>query len=302
MFKQSWHLIGEGFEAFIRDEALTRGAAIAFYAVTAIAPVLYIAATIAGLIFGRTAAREAIGGALGHIMSRDSVALLELAIRNARGTSTGIFAGIVGLVTLIVTASGVFGEMEDALNAIWRAPRKGPLLPRLLRGRAVSLALVIGLGLLLVVSMILAAAITALGRYIDLHTAYSEFALATFNSAISFLLTSVLFAAIYKVLPNKDLEWRDVAAGAVGTALLFQVGQFLLGYYLGSSTIATPYGAAGGLIALLIWVYYSAQVFLLGAEFTKVYSQRYGSQQPADKAAPILPARAIGDTDLSQSA
>jgi membrane protein len=286
MFKQAWQLIREGFTAFIRDEALTRGAAIAFYTVTAVAPVLYIAATVAGLIFGRAAAREAIGSVLGHVMSRDGVALLVLAIRNARGTSTGIFAGIVGVVTLIITASGVFGEMEDALNAIWRAPRKGALLPRLLRGRAMSLGLVICLGLLLVVSMILTASITALGRYIDLHTAYSEFAMAALNVVISFLLTAMLFAAIYKVLPNKAIEWRDVIAGAIGTAVLFQIGQFLLGYYLGSSTIASAYGAAGGLITLLIWVYYSAQVFLLGAEFTKVYSLRYGSHRNKGIGAP----------------
>ena len=297
MFKQAWRLIQEGFDAFVRDEALTRGAAIAFYAVTAMAPVLYIAATIAGLIFGRAAARDAIGAVLGHIMSRDSVALLLLAVRNARGTSTGIFAGIVGLVTLIVTASGVFGEMEDALNAIWRAPRKGALLLRLLRGRVVSLALVIGLGILLIASMILTAAITALGRYIDLHTAYSAFALAIFNVGISFLLTAILFAAIYKMLPNKDIEWRDVVAGAIGTALLFQLGQFLLGYYLGSSAIATPYGAAGGLIALLIWVFYSAQVFLLGAEFTKVYSIHYGS-----RSADAIQGSTIGDNHLPLSA
>ena len=302
MIKQAWHLIRDGLDAFVRDEALTRGAAIAFYAVTAVAPVLYIAATIAGLIFGRAAARDAIGDVLGHIMSHDSVALLVLAIRNARGTSTGIFAGIVGVVTLIVTASGVFGEMEDALNAIWRAPRQGPLLPRLLRGRAVSLALVISLGLLLVVSMVLAAAITALGHYIDLHTAYSEFAVAMLNVAISFLLSAALFAAIYKMLPNKAIEWRDVIPGAIGTALLFQVGQFLLGFYLGSSTIATPYGAAGGLIALLIWVYYCAQVFLLGAEFTKVYAQHYGSQRHEMPAAQPVPAPGIGDSTARLSA
>ena len=299
MFKQIWHLIQEGFAAFVRDEALTRGAAIAFYAVTAVAPVLYIAATIAGLIFGRDAAREAIGGVLSHIMNRDSVALLELAIRNARGTSRGIFEGILGLVTLIVTASGVFGEMEDALNAIWHAPRKGALLLRLLRGRAVSLGLVIGLGLLLVFSMILSAAVTALGRFVDLHTVYSAFAIATFNVVFSFLLTTILFAAIYKVLPNKDIEWRDVLAGAVGTGLLFQTGQFLLGYYLESSTVATPYGAAGGLIALLIWVYYSAQVFLLGAEFTKVYSETYGSQRNEHGETQGLPALGANSLQVS---
>lgn len=282
MLRQIWQLFRDGIEAFIADEALTRGAAIAFYIVTAIAPLLYICVTIAGLVMGRTEARDAVVAALGNIMSHDSVKLFEAAIRNARGTPTGIVSGIVGAVVLILTASGVFGEMEDALNAIWRAPPKGPVLPRLLRGRARSLALVIGLGVLLVFSMLTGSAVTALRHTIAVETPFSQATLALLNSGVSVLLASLLFAAIYKVLPNKDLEWRDVIAGAVGTALLFQLGQVLLIYFLTSSAIARPYGPAGGLILLLMWVYYSAQVFLLGAEFTKVYACRFGSLHDCD--------------------
>ncbi|HXC57319.1 MAG TPA: YihY/virulence factor BrkB family protein [Rhizomicrobium sp.] len=276
-----WHLIGEGIDAFIADEALTRGAAIAFYAATAIAPTLFIAITVASLGFGRAAAGGAIAYQLSHLMGRDSAALLQLAIRHAPGTSTGIFNGVVGFLALILTASGVFGEMEDALNVIWRAPRKGSVLRRLLRGRAVSLALVIGLGFLLLTSMVFTAGIAAFGHYIDNHTSYSQVALALINFTVSIVLMALLFAAIFKILPNKDLEWRDVGAGALGTALLFQLGQFLIGTYLGNSSLATPYGAAGGLIVMLLWVYYSAQVFLLGAEFTKVFACHFGSQQSA---------------------
>jgi membrane protein len=281
MFKPIWHLIRQAIDAYMHDEALTRGAAISFYAVTAIAPILYIAVTIAGLAFGRAAARDTITSELGHMMSRESVGILQLAIRNARGTSTGIIGGIVGIVFLVVTASGVFGEMEDALNAIWRAPRKEAVLLRLLRGRAVSLLLVIGLGFFLLISMGFTAIITAAGHYLSLNTGFSRSGFALLNLIVSFLLMSGLFAAIYKIMPNKNLEWHDVIAGALVTALLFEAGQFLLGYYLGSSAIAAPYGAAGGLIVLLVWIYYSAQVFLLGAEFTKVYACRYGSQQSA---------------------
>ncbi len=284
--KQLWGLLGEGLNAFIDDEALTRGAAIAFYAATAIAPTLFIAITIASFGFGRDAARGAIAYQLSHLMGHESAALLQLAIRNARGTSTGIIGGIVGVLTLILTASGVFGEMEDALNIIWRAPRKGSVLRRLLRGRVVSLALVIGLGFLLLISMVFTAGITALGHYIDNHTPYSQVALTLINFTISIAMMTLLFAAIYKILPNKDLEWRDVIGGAFGTALLFQLGQFLIGYYLGSSSLATPYGAAGGLIVMLLWVYYSAQVFLLGAEFTKVFAGHFGSQQSTVRETP----------------
>lgn len=282
--KEIWQLFRAGIDAFIQDEALTRGAAIAFYIVTAIAPLLYICVTIAGLVMGREEARQAITAALGHIMSHDSVHTLDLAIRNARsGSSTGFIGGLIGALILIVTASGVFGEMEDALNAIWHAPPKGAVLPRLLRGRARSLALVIALGVLLVISMVIGSGISVLQHAIATDTPFSQATLAFLNALVSLLLSAMLFAAIYKVLPNKDLEWRDVLAGALGTALLFQLGQFLLIYFLGSSTIAKPYGAAGGLILLLLWVYYSAQVFLLGAEFTKVYACRFGSQQGCDE-------------------
>ncbi|MEI9992093.1 MAG: YihY/virulence factor BrkB family protein [Rhizomicrobium sp.] len=269
----------DGVEAFIEDGAMTRGAAIAFYGATAIAPTLYIAVTVASLGFGRDAARTAIVQHFAQLIDLQSQKVLLLAIRNAPGTSNGLIGSIIGVVTLILTASGVFGEMEDALNVIWRAPRKGPVLMRLLRGRAVSLALVVGLGFLLLVSMVFTAGITLLGNYIDAHTAYSRLALSLLNLGISTVLTSLLFAAIYKVVPNKDLEWRDVGVGAVGTALLFQLGQFLLGYYFGSTGLEAPYGAWGGLIVMLVWVYYSAQVFLLGAEFTKAYACRFGSQQ-----------------------
>jgi membrane protein len=277
MFKRLWRLFLAGIDAFIRDEALTRGAAISFYVVTAIAPLLYICVTIAGLVMGRAEAREAVGTALGHIMSAESVHLLDTAIRNARGTSSGVVGGVIGAAVLLITVSGVFGEMEDALNAIWRAPPGGPVLPRLLRGRARSLALVIALGVLLAMSMVTGSAIAALKTTIAVETPFSESALVFLNGLVSVFLTALLFAAIYKVLPNKALEWRDVAWGALGTALLLQLGQVLLVYALANT--ARPYGAAGGLIALLMWVYYCAQVFLLGAEFTKVYACELGSQQ-----------------------
>lgn len=284
-----WGLVREGVNAFIEDAALTRGAAIAFYAVTSIAPTLFVAVTVASFGFGEAAARQALVGQLRQMMSSQSAEILDLAIRNAHGTSTGIVGSVIGFVTLILAASGVFGEMEDALNVIWRAPRKGSVLRRLLRGRAISLLLVFGLGFLLQISMVSTALLAALGHYIDVNTSFSHLALIEINLAIGLALMTLLFAAIYKVLPNLYLEWRDVLLGALGTAVLVQVGQSLLAWYFASSSIATPYGAAGGLIVLLLWVYYSAQVFLLGAEFTKVFAFRYGSRQSpsAAQSAPI---------------
>jgi membrane protein len=284
-----WRLIVQGCNAFIDDGALTRGAAIAFYGVTAIAPTLFIAVAVASLGFGPDAARSTILHYFRHLMSRESLEIFRLAIRNAPGSGNGLIGGIIGVVTLILTASGVFGEMEDALNVIWRAPLKGSVLIRLLRGRAVSLALVLGLGFLLLISMVITAAITALGVYIDENTPFSQVALGFINFGVSTTLMTILFAAIYKVVPNKEIEWRDVGVGALGTALLFQLGQFLLGYYFGSTSLGAPYGAAGGMIVMLLWVYYSAQVFLLGAEFTKVYACHFGSQRGGACEAPPPP-------------
>ncbi|HEY5346820.1 MAG TPA: YihY/virulence factor BrkB family protein [Rhizomicrobium sp.] len=275
-----WLLFREGVAAFVEDNALSRGAAIAFYAVTALAPVLFIAVTIASIGFGRAAARGAVAFQLRHMMSPQSADLVQLAILHAPGTSHTLLGSILGLATLILTASGVFGEMEDALNVIWKSPRKHSFMHQLVRGRILSLSLVVSLGFLLLVSMIFTAAIGALGQIIDQHAPLSQAVIGFINFLVSFLLMTLLFAAIYKLLPNRRLFWRDVLVGAVGTALMFEMGQFLLGQYLGRIAVASAYGAAGGLIVLLVWVYYSAQIFLLGAEFTKVWATHHGSLKP----------------------
>ena len=277
-----WRLIKEGCVAFVGDHALTRGAAIAFYAVTAIAPVLFIATAVAGLFLGQSAASEAVGNQLRTLMSQQSADLVQSAIIHVRGGSPTLAGSLIGLATLGITASGVFTEIEDALNVIWKAPRKEHFVYQILRGRILSLGLVIGLGFLLMISMIFAAGIGVVGGYLDRVTSLGPLMLGAINLGLSFLLISLLFAAIYKVLPNKPLQRRDVAAGAIGTAILFEVGQVLITFYLSSFISANIYGAAAGVIVLLVWVYYSAQVFLLGAEFTKVWAHHYGSQRDTD--------------------
>jgi membrane protein len=269
----------EGISAFIDDHALTRGAAIAFYAVTAIAPVLFIATTIAAIGLGQDAASGAVHHQLRRIMSSESADLVQLAILHVRRGTHTLTGSLIGLVALIVTASGFFTEIEDALNVIWKAPRHESYFYQLLRGRVMSLALVIGLGVLLLFSMVVATGIRVLGRLLDRFTDISDFVVGTVNLALSFVIVCLLFAALYKVLPNRKLQWRDVLVGSVGTAVLFVAGQSLIGYYLANFISANIYGAAGGIIVLLIWVYYSAQIFLLGAEFTKVWARHYGSQR-----------------------
>lgn len=281
-----WKLFQEGIEAFIEDHALTRGAAIAFYAVTAIAPVLFIATAIAALGLGQDAASGAVHYQLRRIMSQESADLVQLAILHVRSGPHTLAGSIIGIAALVVVASGFFTEIEDALNVIWKAPRKESYFYQLLRGRVMSLTLVIGLGFLLLFSMLVATGVRMVGRVLDQVTDISAMVVGILNLGISLTVVSLLFAALYKVLPNKKLEWRDVIVASVGTAILFEIGQTLIGYYLANLITANIYGAAGGIIVLLIWVYYSAQIFLLGAEFTKVWARHYGSQRRAETRMP----------------
>ncbi len=296
-----YQLLKDTALGFIDDEALSRGAAIAFYTVTSLAPVLLVVIAIAGLVFGQEAAQGAILDQLSGLMGRQAADVLQAALASASTKSSGIVATIVGLVTLLATASGMFGEMQTALNRIWRAEPKSGTLSRLVRARAASLGLVAALGFLLAVSLVASAGLTALGASINARLPFGEAILSIVNFAVSLALLSVLFAAIYKVLPDRPIEWRDVTVGAVMTALLFTLGKTLIGWYLGSSAVASSYGAAGGLIVLFFWVYYSTQVFLVGAEFTKAYATSRGrgpapsvatQQRPTAAAASPLPVSA----------
>jgi membrane protein len=219
-----WKLLKDTVMAFIDDGALSRGAAIAFYTVTSIAPVLLIVIAIAGLIFGREAAQGALIGQLSELMGQQTAEVLQTAVASASAKSSGIFATIIGVVTLIVTASGVFGEMQTSLNAIWKAKPKGATVSRLLRARAASIGLVAALGFMLIVSLVVSTALTALGNFLDSILPFGEILLSIINGIVSIVLLSLLFAAIYKVLPDRKIEWRDVMVGAVVTAVLLPSG------------------------------------------------------------------------------
>ena len=279
MFGTAWNLVKESVNAFVDDEALTRGAAIAFYTVISIGPVLFIVVALAGLVFGEDAAQGAISRQLGGLMGQQSADLLQTAIQNAAERSAGFLAAAIGVITLVITASGVFTEMQYTLNIIWRAEPRGTTLSRLIRARATSLALVGTLGFLLLVSLVVSTLISALSNYINAYLPFGYAVLQTLSFLMSFGLITLLFGAIYKVLPDRNIEWHDVLIGALSTALLFTVGKSLISLYIGSSTVASSYGAAGSLIVVLLWIYYSAQIFLLGAEFTKVYASHHGSHR-----------------------
>ena len=273
-----WALSKESVVGFINDRALSHGAAIAFYAVTSLAPILLIVVAIGGLIFGHDAAKLALSAEISGVMGPQAADLLQTTIKNASQRSTGTFATIAGLVTLLVTASGVFGEMQLSLNEIWKVKPSSGSISHLLRARIVSLGLVAALGFLLLVSLVASTAITALGAVINSHVPFGAVILSLTNGVVSFLLIALLFGAIYKVLPDRTLQWRDVAIGAAVTSFLFTIGKFLISGYIAKSAVASSYGAAGALIVVLLWVYYSAEIFLFGAEATRAYSVRKGSR------------------------
>jgi membrane protein len=278
-FKEVFALCKVTVTNFIKDDSLSRGAAIAFFAVTSMAPLLLVLTAVAGMAFGETAARGAIVTQLSGIAGPESASFFEGIIKSASVKSSGVIATLIGTVTLIITISGVFGEMQSALNAIWKVQTTDTTVSRLLRARAASFGLVVALGFLLMTSLALSAALAAFGDYIKLVWTGYEAVLGILNFVISLVLIAVLFGAIFKVLPDRSLQWKDVVIGAITSALLFSAGKYLIAAYLASSGIATTYGAAGALILLLLWVYYSVQIFLLGAEFTKAYAQRFGSRK-----------------------
>src|SRR6185437_12736584 len=274
--REPWALLKEGVRTFLDDEVLSRGAAIAFYATTALVPILYISALIAGLVFGRAAASTAIASVIGHLVGSGTAEFLTTAIYNAHDPGTlGKWRNIVTLVLLIITSTGVFAEIQAALNRIWDAEPRIAIWWQMLRARLASLALVLAFAFLLLVSLLMTAAINALGERIDDVLPVGTAVAWILNFAISFGLIALLLAAIYRVLPDCDVEWRDVA---IGTTVLLNIGEYLIGLYLGSAHVGARYGTAGSVIVLLTWIYYTVQIFLLGAVFTRDWSEHHGSR------------------------
>jgi membrane protein len=285
MLPKAWTLARNTVEGFIADEAMTRGAAIACYSLFSIAPLLVVAVAIAGLAFGEEAVQSAVGEQLRALVGREGAEAVQAMVRGVgEGDGQGGPGGVpkvVGAAVLLVTASGVFAELQGALNAVWKAEPQAVTVSYLLRARALSIGLVAATGFLLLVSLLASAALAALWTWVGGMLPAATALLGALGFLVSFALTAALFAAIYKVLPDRRLEWRDVIVGAVGTALMFNVGKALIGWYIGGSGMARSYGAAGALVVVLLWVYYSAQVFLLGAEFTRAWAGLEGSKQDA---------------------
>ncbi len=277
MLRLAWSLLKATVAGYIEDDALSRGAAIAYYTVFAIAPMLVIVISMTGLVYGEEAARGAIVGQLRGMMGHEAAEAIQTMIASAGNRRSGTLGAVLGFGALLLTATGVFGEMQTGLNVIWKAEPKSSTVTRLIRARAASLGLIAALGFLLMVSLAVSAAITAFGHLLQHVLPDVDLLLRLVNFLISLVLISVLFAAIYKILPDAPTTWEDVGVGAVVTAFLFTVGKTVIGLYIGSSAVASSYGAAGALVIVLLWVYYSAQIFLLGAEFTRAWAAHHGS-------------------------
>ena len=283
-WKHVSELVTETFEQWSADNAPRLGAALAYYSVFSLAPLLIVVIAVAGLAFGREAAQGQIVAQIRDFVGQQSAEAIEKMISTARGQAKGIFATVIGLVTLIFGASLVVSELRSSLNLIWKVQERGDS-PGLLRGMArmvqqrfLSFAMVLGVGFLLLVSLVINAMLAALGQRLQQLLPLPELALQTITAVIWFAVTSLLFALIYKVLPDIEIAWSDVAVGAVVTSALFTLGKLLIALYLGKSSVASTYGAAGSLVIILLWVYYSAQIFFFGAEFTRTYANKYGSR------------------------
>ena len=281
-----WPLVKAASVAWVADYAPSMGAALAYYSVFSLAPLLLIVIAIAGMVFGQDAVRGEVFVQLQSLLGAEAAKSIEGLLASVSKPAEGMASTIIGVTLLLVGATSVFGELQDALDRIWRAPardRSGGLWG-LVRARLLSFGMILGVAFLLMVSLVLSAVVAALGKLWS--GAFGEWALLAqlLDLAVGFVMTTGVFAMIYKIMPRVSVKWRDVWLGAAVTSILFTGGRFLIGLYIGRSDLASGFGAAGSLIVVFVWVYYSAQIFLLGAEFTWIYAKTFGSMrdmQPA---------------------
>jgi membrane protein len=285
-FKTAFEVLKQTFTDWKDDKAPRLGAALAYYTVFSIAPLVVIVIAIAGLRFGHDAAQEQIFGQLSSLVGEQGAKAISGLLAAADKPHEGIIASVMAAVTLLFGATGVFVQLQDALNTIWEVkPKPGRGIWGFIRQRLLSLAMVFGIGFLLLVSLVVSAGLAAAGKWFESTLPGGEELWHSLNFVISFVVISALFALMFKYLPDVKIAWRDVWLGAVLTAFFFTVGKYALGMYLGRSSVSSAYGAAGSLIVLLLWVYYSAQILFFGAEFTQVIANRFGKKlEPAENA------------------
>jgi membrane protein len=273
-------LWGAAISAWIDDFAPSMGAALAYYTLFSLAPVLLIVIAVAGMVFGADAARGEIVSQLDGLIGQDGALAVQALLQNASQPARSVTASILGFATLLVGATSVFAELQSDLDRVWRAPAVAgrASVVALVRARILSFGMILAIGFLLLISLVVSAGLAAVGKWWGPMFSGWELLLQVANLALSLVIATVLFALIYKVLPRVRVAWRDVWVGAIVTSALFTAGKFGIGLYVGRAGIGSTFGAAGSLVLLMVWVYYSAQIFLLGAEFTWLFAHRHGSR------------------------
>jgi membrane protein len=287
--REPWRLktivevVSKSVSAWIEDNGSSLGAALAFYTLFSVAPILIIAVSIAGYVFGDDNAQTQVLTQIQALVGEAGATAIRGLLTSAHYSDKKGLAAAIGVITVLVGATSVFGELQNALGRIWQTPPNQKIVGwwRFLRSRVLSLGLVLGVGFLLLVSLLASAALAAFDGWLGRSLPQLELILPVVDVLVSVCMTVLLFALIYKYVPNESIPWSDVWVGATVTALLFTVGKLLIGLYLGRSSFNSAYGGAGSLVVLLLWIYYSAQIFLLGAEFTRVFAYEYGSRSNA---------------------
>ncbi len=285
-----WQLAKETVSKWMDVNAARLSAALAYYTVFSLAPLLVVVVGIAGLAFGRAAAEGQIAAQMRGLVRAE---VIQTALRNAGNTGTGLIATAIGVLVLLFGASGVFIELRSSLNTIWGVEEAEPAgVTGWIRKRFFSFAMVLAVGFLLLVTLVISAGLAAAVHYFSGILPLPGWVVQLLGIAVSFVISVGIFALLYQVVPDADIEWRDVWVGAIVTAVLFTAGKFLIGLYLGRATVGSAYGAAGSLVVLLAWLYYSALIFFLGAEFTRVLAERHGSLRPENTREPARRPRA----------
>ena len=284
-----WEILKEAVREFGEDKASRLAAALAYYTIFSLAPLLVIVIGVAGLLVSTTQVQETIIQQVQSMAGADTAQTVNEMLTNFNRPGGGIITIVVGVVTLILGATGVFGQLQDALNTIWKVqPKANRGILGMLKDRFLSFTMVLGLGFLLLVSLVITTGLSAVGTFFGNLLPLGEWVWQIVNLIISVGVITLLFALIFQVLPDVDIAWKDVWIGALVTSILFNIGKFVLSYYLGTAAVTSGYGAAGSLIVILLWVYYSSQILFFGAEFTKVYARRFGSKITANQTAYLL--------------
>ena len=277
--KSIWQFLKDIFTQWIGDEPFLLASSLSYYTLFSLTPLLVIAIALAGFVFGQEAAQNQIVETIGGMIGPESAQAIQGMIENASNKpKTGIISTVLATVTLLIGAGGVVGQLQDSLNKIWGVePKSGQGIWVFIRQRFISFAMVLAVGFLLLVSLVVTALLTAFSQFVGSLIGGAEFVGHVLDIVISFAFVTLLFAMIYKFVPDVQIQWKDVWIGAALTSILFTIGKFVIGLYLGSSGVTSAYGAAGSLITILLWVFYSSLIFLLGAEFTQGYASTYGS-------------------------